>query len=204
MMKEVKNGVYTQNEQDYSFDFYTDLTSANKLKFVNSIVDILVDDKHYNSVIRDLVFDFFIVDIFTSVDTTEIKSSSFFVNDAENFLEETNIVDIVKANMKLGLLEELNKAVDNSVAYLTGIHINPLNESLASLINTLENKLNNIDLDSMMEMVNVFSEMTDELTPENIVKAYTSTDIFKKNMSELEEAKKRRTKIAEDMIDDGK
>lgn len=203
-MKEVKNGVYTQNKQDYSFDFYTDLTSANKLKFVNSIVNILVDDKHYNSVIRDLVFDFFIIDIFTSVDTTEIKSSSFFVNDAENFLEETNIVDIVKVNMKAGLLEELNKAVDNSIAYLTGIHINPLNEALASLINTLENKLNNIDLDSMMEMVNVFSGMTDELTPENIVKAYTSTDIFKKNMSELEEAKKRRAKIVENMIDDGK
>lgn len=204
MMKEVKTGVYTRNGEDFSFNFYTDLSSANKLKLVNSVVDLIVDDRHYNYVIKDLVTDFYIIDIFSDYDTSDLKSSSFFVNDVENLLEETNIVDIIKANMKDGLLEELNKAVDNSIEYLTGIHTNPLNDALSSLVNALEKKINEIDLDSMMEMVNVFSGMTGEFTPESIVNAYMNSDIHKKNIVELEEAKKRKFKIIEDANNDGK
>lgn len=204
MMKETKTGVYTRNGEDFSFNFYTDLSSANKLKFVNSVVDLIVDDRHYNYVIKDLVTDFYIIDIFSDYDTSDLKSSSFFVNDVENLLEETNIVDIIKANMKDGLLEELNKAVDNSIEYLTGIHTSPLNDALSSLVNALEKKINEIDLDSMMEMVNVFSGMTGEFTPESIVNAYMNSDIHKKNIVELEEAKKRKSKIIEDANNDGK
>lgn len=203
-MKEVKTGVYTRNGEDFSFNFYTDLSSANKLKLVNSVVNLIVDDRHYNYVIKDLITDFYIIDIFSDYDTSDLKSSSFFVNDVENLLEETNIVDIIKANMKDGLLEELNKAVDNSIEYLTGIHTNPLNDALSSLVNALEKKINEIDLDSMMEMVNVFSGMTGEFTPESIVNAYMNSDIHKKNIVELEEAKKRKSKIIEDANNDGK
>ena len=38
------NGAYVKGEEFFNFNFYTSLTVANKLKFVNSIIDILVDD----------------------------------------------------------------------------------------------------------------------------------------------------------------
>jgi len=201
MMKNKKIGTYIDNrtEEAYNFEFYTDLSVADKVGFVDSVVDLVVNENHYNSVIRDLVFDFFVVDIFTNVDTDKFKKSSIFLNDVEEFLEDTNIVEIVEANMKTGLLEELNKAVDKSIEYLTGIHPSPLGEALASLVNTLEKKVNEIDLDGMMDMVNVFAGMTEGLTPENIIDAYMNSDAHKKNQVEIDESKKLRAEFAADI-----
>lgn len=194
-MKKIMTGAYICNNETNSFNFYTDLTTSNKLNFVNSVVDLLVDGENYNSIIRDLLFDFFLVDIMAiDVDMSEFKKSKFFIDDVENFLEETNIVDIIKANAEDGLIDELNKAIDLNVEYKTNIHVNPLSEALTSLVNTLENKINEIDLNSMMEMASVFNEMTGELTPENVVNAYMQSDMHKKNLDEIEESKKKRNR----------
>lgn len=197
MIKEVKTGTYFKGEESINFDFYTNLSIAKKVEFVNSVTSIVVGDGNYNFVIRDLVFDFYLVDIFTTVDTVDFKTSNSFLDDVEEFLEETNIVDVVKANMEVGLLEELDKAVNLNIEYLTGIHHSPLNDALSNLMNTLERKINEVDLNSMMEMASKFSGMTEDFTPENVVKAYMSTDTYKKNVIELEEAKKNKNVIAE-------
>lgn len=199
MIKEVKTGTYFKGEESFNFDFYTKLSSAKKVEFINSVTSLVVGDGNYNSVIRDLVFDFYLVDIFTTVNTVDLKTSDYFLDDVEEFLEETNIVDVVKANMEIGLIEELNKAVDLNIEYLTGIHPSPLNDALTSLMNTLERKINEVDLNSMMEMASKFSGMTEDFTPENVVKAYMSTDVYKKNVDEIAKSKEAKAKIAEDI-----
>lgn len=198
-MKEMKVGTYIRGESTFNFSFYTDLSSGDKLKFVNSVVEILVDESDYNSVIRDLIFDFNVIDIFTDIDITELKDSLTFLDDVEQFLEETNIVEIVKANASPALFDELNKAVNQSVEYRTGIHFNPLNDALTSLISTLEKKIKDIDLNSMMGMAQKFVGMTGELTPESVVNAYINSDVHKKNLDEITEAKKKKTEIAENL-----
>lgn len=196
-------GVYIRKnengEETHNFDFYTDLSASNKIKFVESVVSTIVSDKQYNSIIKDLIFDYYVVKIFTFIDTSELEESYSFVDDVEKFLEETNIVDVVKANAAPTLFEELDKAVNKSIEYLTGIHPNILNESLSSLVKTLENKINGIDLDSMANMAKIFTEITDEFTTDNIVNAYIKSDIHKDNLSEIEESKKKMTEFAEDL-----
>ena len=189
-MKNTKIGTYFHNDESYSFNFGTDLSIADKARFVNSVVGLVVDDINYNSVIKDLIFDFYTIEFFTNIDTTELKQSPNFLDDVEQFLEETNVVDIVRANMEVGLLDELNKAVDKSIEYRTGIHPSPIADSLASLINTLEKKVNEVDLDNAMGMVQKFAEMTGELTPESVVNAYINSDMHKKNVEEIAEGKK--------------
>lgn len=198
-MKEVKMGVYTKGEETFNFNFYTDLTVANKLRFVNSVTDLVVDGNHYNSVIRGLVFDFYTIDIMTDIDTTEFKASPAFLDSVEQFLEETNIVDIVKANASPTLFDELNGAVDKAIAYRTGIHNSPIADSLASLFSTIEKKAKEFDMNDIMEMAQKFAGMTGELTPESIVDAYMNSDTHQKNVIEIEEAKKHRAEFAKDM-----
>lgn len=190
MMNNMKTGVYTYNNESNNFNFKTDLSVAEKLRFVNSVVDIVVDETHYNSVIRDLIFDFYIIDIMTDVDTKELKDSLNFLNDVEDFLLSTNIVEIVKANAFPTLFDELNSAVDKSIAYRTGIHPSPLSDALASLLSTLEKKINEVDLDSMMGMAQKLASMTGEFTPDSIVDAYINSDMHKKNLAEIVEAKR--------------
>lgn len=195
-------GSYIRGDESYSFEFYTSLSAANKVKFVNSISDILVGE-NYNSVLRDLLFDFFVVDIFAiDVDTYEVRTSDYFLNDVEEFLDETNIVDIIKANAEDGVMEELSEALDKNIAFRTGIHPNPLNDALAGLVNTLEKKLSDIDLDAAMEMVSAFTGITEDFTPQSIMDAYMNTDIAKKNIKELEESKAKRNEFIDGLADE--
>lgn len=174
-MENVMNGTYFKGEESFNFNFYTDVTYSMKLEYVNSVVETLVDEYNYNSIIKDLISDFYIIINFTDVDVVDIMESETFLDDAEMFLEETNIIDIVKANMKEGLLEELNNAINLSISYRTGIKINPLGEALAKLISTIEKKIGEIDLDDAMDMMQKFTSMTGELTPESLVNAYINS-----------------------------
>lgn len=195
MMKETKQGTYIYGEENYTFKFTTKLSMFDKLQFVNSVVNTVISEGNYNSIIRDLVFDYMLVKYFTDVNTAEIQNSENMIDAIEEFLEETNVVDIVKANMEIGLFDELNKAVDKSIEYKTGIHPSPLNEAFASLINTLEKKVNEFDISSAMEMASKFSGMTENFTIDDIVKAYLNSDMHKKNLDEIVKTKASKNEI---------
>lgn len=196
-------GTYFYNDEVYNFNFATDLSAYRKMMFVNYVVDSLIDEDRYDSIVRDLIFDFGLVSIFTEIDTSFINQKDddgniinpiIFI---EQFLEETNVVDIVKANMEVGLLDELNKAVDKSIEYKTGIHLSPLNNAFASLVSTLEKKVNEFDMGSMMDMAQKFVGMTDELNLDNLVKAYMDSDMHKANLEEIAESKTKNDEIGE-------
>jgi hypothetical protein len=195
MMNEMKNGVLIYNDKSYDFDFATSLSAHEKQAFVRNVVNSLISDNGYDVVLRDLIFDFVLIDTFTNIDTSFINMKDEDGDDInpiiliEHFLTETNVVDVIKANMKEGLLEELNHAVDLNIQYLTGIHLNPFNEALSSLIATLEKKVNEVDLDSAMQMAQKFAGMTGDLNVDSIVNAYMNSDVHKKNLEDIAEAK---------------
>lgn len=181
--KNIKTGAYIYKDKNILFNFYTELNAVDKIKFIKSVCDILIDTNYY-SVIRDLVFDFQIINIFTDVVVPEIDDSPNPISVIEEFLNDTNIVKIVKANVDKKLIDELEIAVDENIEYRTGIHKNKLGDALASLINTIETKINNIDTEGMMEMATKLNNISGELTPQNILKAYSESDIFKKKFGE--------------------
>ena len=135
MKENTKSGVYTYKGNDIDFSFKTSLNAINKIKFVNSVTETLVDD-NYNYIVKDMIFDFFIIDIFTDIDIFFVGDEDDFdlINMMEDFLDETNVVEIVKMNAEVGLINELKEAVDYNIEYRTGIHRNVFAESLSSLI----------------------------------------------------------------------
>ena len=212
-MKNIKTGTYinyNNNEESYNFDFATDLSAYRKMMFVNYVVNSIIDDNRYDFIVRDIIFDFGLVAILTNIDTSFINQRDDEGNPInpiifiEQFLETTNVVDIVKANMEVGLLGELNKAVDKAIEYKTGIHPSPLNDALANLVNTLEKKVNEFDMGSMMEMAQKFASMTGDLNVDNVVNAYLNSDVHKKNLDEIAKSKKsKRNKKNEVKISEG-
>jgi hypothetical protein len=187
-MKEIKLGTYIHNDETHNFYFATDLSASEKISFINSVVDTVVRDNYY-AVIRNLMFDYVLIQTFTDVNTSFIGKSENAIDTIEQFLRETNIVDIVKSNIEDGLLEQLEDAVDKAVEYRTGIHPSPIADSLGSLLSTLERKFGEIDLGGVMDMVQKFVGLTGEFTPESIVDAYMNSDIHQKNLEEIAEAK---------------
>lgn len=204
-MKEMKNGVYAYNDETYSFNFVTNLSASDKAIFVRTVVDTIVDNDSYDSVLRDIIFDYTIISMFTDVDTSLFKvedNGNSIVTDIdliEEFLLDTNIVEIVRANAFPTLFEQLEKAVDKSIEYRTGIHPSPISDALSSLLSTIEKKIEGIDSNALMGMAQKFAGMTDELTPESIMNAYMNSDFHKNNVIEIEESKRNRTEIAKNL-----
>lgn len=206
MMNNIKTGTYFYNDENYNFNFSTDLSASNKAVFVRTVVDTIVDDTGYDSVLRDIIFDYATISMFTNIDTSflnVVDEKGDVVTDIdmlEDFLLSTNIVEIVKANAFPTLFDELNDAVNKSIQYRTGIHPSPLSDALSSLLSTLEKKINEVDLDSMMGMAQKLASMTgEEFTMKNLVKEYMESDVHKQNLAEIAEAKRDKTEIAKNL-----
>lgn len=184
MNKNVKMGVYTRNGEEFPFNFYTALRVSDKVKFVNSVTSQVVSDT-YNAVIRDLMFQYAIVDIFTDVDIAYIQTSDSPLELIEELLEETNIVDIVVDNAAVGLIAELNKAVDDNIEYLTGIHRNPINEGLGRLLDTVERKIADMDMSELMKAAQVINGIQGEFTMDKMLESYSKSDMFKEKYDQM-------------------
>lgn len=193
-IKYIKTGAYTYNDEPYNFEFKTNLTASEKVTFVSSVVNTVAGEG-YNSIVKDMMFDHMVIQLFTDIGNFYIQNVEDKIDAIEQFLDETNIVDIVKANMEIGLLDELEEAVELDIQYRTGIHPNPLNKALASLLSTLEKKINEVDLGSMMGMASKLAGMTDEFTIEGLVNAYMNSDIHKKNLEEITASKKEKSNV---------
>lgn len=181
MNNEIKTGVYTIDDNDTPFAFYTSLNAYRKSQFVVSVSNILVGD-NYNYVIRDLAFDFCIVAIFTDIDTTDVQDADDGITAMEEFVDKFKpVIDIVKANVEDGVFDELHNAIDLNVEYRTGIHVNPISSSIANFIDTIERKVDGIDLNSMMDLAQSMAGISDELTADKLLDAYAKTNIFKEH-----------------------
>ena len=179
MKNEMKNGVYTKGEKTFEFSFITDLSASKKMDFVNSVVGYVVTDSDYNFVIKDIIFDFEIIHKFTNYNISDIKEADDTLGAIEELLSTTNIVEIVKSNMIDGLYEELVKAVDLDIQYKTGIRNNDILNSVERILDTIEEKVKDIDTKGFDEFAKVFNSVSGELTPDKLLEAFAKSDIYK-------------------------
>ena len=179
MKNEMKNGVYTKGEKTFEFSFITDLSASKKMDFVNSVVGYVVTTSDYNFVIKDIIFDFEIIHKFTNYNISDIKEADDTLGAIEELLETTNIVEIVKSNMVDGLYEELVKAVDLDIQYKTGIRNNDILNSVERILDTIEEKVKDIDTKGLDEFVKVFNGVLGELTPDKLLEAFAKSNMYK-------------------------
>ena len=181
MNNNMMTDVCSINGENVSINFYTSLDAYRKAQFVASVSDMLVGD-NYNYVIKDLAFDFCIIAVFTDINTSDVQNADNGITAMEEFVDMYSpVVDIVVENAEDGLIDELSRAVDLNVEYRTGIHIDPISSSLANLIDNLNHKFSEFDLNSMIDIAKSMSDISGELTAEKMLDAYAKTDIFKKN-----------------------
>lgn len=183
-MRDLMKGIYTYNGEEFEFEYRTNLSIREKDMFVMNVCDVIITDKDYHSLLKDLVFNFQIIVNFTDIDLSEIDKAEDKIDWIENFINETRVIDIVRPNLKEGLLNELENAIDTNIEYRTGIHKNVLHEALSSLIETLEEKIEGVDTKAMMDMASALSGLNGELTTDNLIQSYINSDIFKENLKQ--------------------
>lgn len=173
-------GNYKKNGVETSFNYGTDLTALEKIMFVKNVIDNLFIADIYNTIVKDLFFDFEIINAFTDIDISYIDGNNA-VNEIEKLVANVNVEEI-KSNLKDGLISDLVKAVELNITYKTGIKSDVIADSLASLLNTIERKIENIDVDSIMNVSNTLSNISGDFTPEKLIEAYSKSDAFLKTI----------------------
>lgn len=191
MKNEFKNGVYTKGEETFEFNFLTDLSASKKMDFVNSVVGYVVTNSDYNFVIKDIIFDFEIIHKFTNFNISDIKEADDTLGAIEELLNTTNIVEIVKENMVSGLYDELVKAVNLDIQYKTGIHSNDIIVAVERILDTIEEKVKDIDTKNIDEFIKIFNSVSGEMTPDKLLEAFAKSNMYKPVNNRKKQSSKR-------------
>lgn len=187
----METATYTRNGEEIDFNYYTNLTMSNKILFVDSVVSAVVGDGYYYPMLKDMIFDFRLVQFFSDADTSTIDEDNT-IDGIEEFLSETNITDVLKINLDLDVLMELYDSVDKAIEYKTGIHPSPIADGIASLLKVVEDKFSEFDMDSVTGMAKTFAKMQGDITPDKMLEAYAKSDIFKKQHEDVVKKQKER------------
>ncbi len=200
---EIKLGTYEYQKSEVPFNFTTDLSMTNKIRFVKTVVGFVVDEDEqmFNAIVRDLFFNFAVLDAFTDVDVDDLIDSfgtEDYIDELEDFFKETQIIEIIKKNMVEGLWDELNDAVDDAIAFKTGIHKDGITYSVVQLIRNLNKRLEGFDTDGMMDFVEKITNMSGEFTAEKLMDAYANSELHKQVVSDEKDSDKveKKTKKA--------
>ena len=187
------------NGVDIEFNYCYDIPMSQKIAFVDSVVSPVVGDDYYYPMIKDVMFDFRMIQFFTDIDTGVVDGDDV-IDQIVEFLEGTNAADVVKVSVNLDVIQELYEAVDKAIEYKTGIHPSPIADGIASILKMAEEKLSGIDVDSANAMARVFGNMQGNITPDKMLEAYANSDVFKKMHGDVVKKQDERDKKAEDRL----
>ena len=167
-------------EKEIDFKYRTELTLQQKVSFVNFVLGVIFDDDYCFSIIKNEVFDIALIYMFTDVLQYE-EDFTFSLNNIEEMLNTTNVIEILKKEIDNDLIKDLNEVIDINIAYKTGVNVNSISTSFSSLLKTIENKVSDFDVDEFSNTLKKFGDITNGMSPDKIIELYTKTDAYKKN-----------------------
>lgn len=202
MSDKIISDTYINNGEEIEFSYYANPSMSKKFSFVRSVVDVVCGDDYYFPMIRNMIFDFYLIKFFSDIVVySEDKDSIDYV---EEFLANNNAATIIKLGMDSDVLQELYENVDKMIEYKTGIHPSPIENVISKILDTLEQKFANIDVDAMTGMANVFGKLQGDITPEKMLEAYAKSDVFKKQAKEVIANQKKREETMEKVRENAK
>lgn len=191
MNEKIINDTYISNGEEIEFTYSANPSMSKKVAFVKSVAENVVNDDCYYPMIKDMVFDFCLIEFFSDI-RSNAENEEDTIDYVEEFLENNNAATVMKLGMDFDVLQELYENVDKMIEYKTGIHPSPIADAISKVLDTLEQKFAGIDVDAMSGMANVFGKLQGDITPEKMLEAYAKSDVFKKQAKEVVENQKKR------------
>ena len=202
MNDKIINDTYISNGEEIEFNYYTSPSMSKKLSFVKSVVDTVCGDDYYYPMIKDMTFDFCLIEFFSDIVVADDNEDT--IDYVEEFLANNNAASVMKLGMDFDVVQELYDNVDKMIEYKTGIHPSPIADAISKVLDTLEQKFAGIDVDAMTGMANVFGKLQGDITPEKMLEAYAKSDVFKKQAKEVIANQKKREATMEKVRENAK
>lgn len=202
MNEKIINDTYISNGEEIEFTYLANPSMSKKLSFVKSVVDTVCGDDYYYPMIKDMTFDFCLIEFFSDIVVADDNEDT--IDYIEEFLANNSAATVMKLGMDFDVVQELYDNVDKMIEYKTGIHPSPIADAISKVLDTLEQKFAGIDVDAMSGMANVFGKLQGDITPEKMLEAYAKSDVFKKQAKEVVENQKKRDAAMEKVRENAK
>lgn len=202
MSDKIINDTYISNGEEIEFNYYASPSMSKKLSFVKSVVDTVCGDDYYYPMIKDMTFDFCLIEFFSDIIVDDDNEDT--IDYVEEFLANNNAATVMKLGMDFDVVQELYDNVDKMIEYKTGIHPAPIADAISKVLDTLEQKFAGIDVDAMTGMANVFGKLQGDITPEKMLEAYAKSDVFKKQYDNVVKNQTVRDKKADKRVAEAK
>jgi len=202
MSDKIINDTYISNGEEIEFNYYASPSMSKKLSFVKSVVDTVCGDDYYYPMIKDMTFDFCLIEFFSDIVIADNNEDT--IDYVEEFLANNNAATVMKLGMDFDVVQELYENVDKMIEYKTGIHPSLIADAISKVLDTLEKKFADIDVDAMTGMANVFGKLKGDITPKKMLEAYAKSDVFKKQAKEVIANQKKREVTMEKVRENAK
>ena len=202
MSDKIINDTYISNGEEIEFTYLANPSMGKKVAFVKSVVDTVCGDDYYYPMIKDMTFDFCLIEFFSDIIVADDNEDT--IDYVEEFLANTNAATVMKLGMDFDVVQELYDNVDKMIEYKTDIHPSPIADAISKVLDTLEQKFAGIDVDAMTGMANVFGKLQGDITPEKMLEAYAKSDVFKKQAKEVVANQKKRDEAADKALENMK
>lgn len=166
-------------EKEVDFEYIKELTMKQKIDFVNNVLETLFQNDYYYSIIKDELINIMLINSFTNIFTMD-EDFSFTISNIDEFLSNTNAVDVLLEEIPSELIKELHDVIDKNIIYKTGINENSLSTVFSSLLKTIEEKVSVFDMEGLANTLKEFGDVTNNFSQEEIMNLYTKTADFKK------------------------
>lgn len=183
----IMTGAYTDTKtnKETLFTFKTNISVKEKIQFVSDVTALIIGENYF-SFLKDLIFDFEIINVFTDIDVSEILNASDAIDEIENIVTNTKIAEIVKSNVDTAILDELKIAVNSNIEYKTGVHNNIIEDTIVQLLSSVKSKIDGIDTETVLQMAETLSTLSNNVTSEGIVNAYANSPAFLESLKDRE------------------
>lgn len=196
-------GTYIHNGEQKEFHYSPSATYAEKTTFVKTVIDSVFVDGNYISLLKDVIFNFALVQMFTDIDLPSDDIDEF-----DTFDKETNIVTRLKealSETNYNLVGTLSSSVDESIEYRKNAPQNvqdDVSTAIVGLIKTIQQKIEDFDLGvSSDEVIGLLENLgNSDINAENLVNAYLGSDAFKNNVASVVDAKNEQIKELQDKV----
>lgn len=166
-IKKTYNDFVTGNEIE--FNCKTDLRAIDIQNFATTVSRLIVKEDEYYSALRDVTFDFVLVSEFTDIDVAEITNSDNAFENIETFLSSNNAVDVIKNAIGAETVNKLSNAVDDGIAYKTGIIKHGILEEVRRFMEQINKYVSNIDVDEYRNFIQKMGGMDSEITSNEVM-----------------------------------
>lgn len=204
--KEVKlmnynmTGQFTYKDETYDVKYTDTLTTFEKLQFINNTVSWVVGED-YRPILKRFAYRYNLC-LLSDVDFNQFVSADengSNVAELIEFIDNTDLPDIIEAELDMAVVDELKENIDLDIEYRTGIHRDSISSAISDLINKFSKKMDEVLTPDTLDALTKIASMADP-EPKEMVNAFIDNNehheqieaLIQKNIKHQAQAKKRK------------